>query len=710
MSSKRNRYRLINKETDEDFAIATPCVNSPFASSSAADPLYPANNDVPSTSFAVDPPCPPHSEDDIDFLHSPTSYAVETSEVRISPTLPLNVLSDWNASVSSMEFENPYDDCSSDSSNGGETTEFDFEDFKTNLVNWAVTDDVCKNSVSRLLKVLKTVPSLNELPSDSRTLLRTPRRIKVTPLGNGEFVYFGLIKGIKRILSTFEGVLPTTIRLLISIDGLPISDSSRKQLWPHTCKISNLPESPVFPVGIFHGTEKPDDANLYLQQLTDELKLVLENGIEVQTRDLPIVVEHVGFVCDVPAKAFVLNIKGHAGFSSCTRCDQRGEYVARRVCMSIYTGNKRTHADFCQYKDKSYHNVGGTILTSLPKIDLVNDFSLDYMHLVCLGVVKKMILLWTKKDLKFRLSPRIIRSINKELEKVEKYIPSDFVRKPRSFDDASRWKATEFRQFLLYTGPVVLRSHLKQDHYTHFVTLHVAMTVLLSPKFCYKEQAYAKRLLKHFVKSFSKLYGIENISHNVHNLLHLADDVSVFGPLDMCSAFPFENFMQQLKKMVKKPNQALQQIAGRLQEKVQAGITEYRNKEAETKKPTLKRPHDNGPLVESCHSPQYHTVFHQNTKLSTTNRDNCCRLRNGKTIKVLNFATSGSIVMVIGTEIRKKENLFTNPRRSSRYGIFVGKSSKTIKAWPLNEVETKCIMMPFKANYVIFPLLHMGTQ
>ena len=51
----------------------------------------------------------------------------------------------------------------------------------------------------------------------------------------------------------------------------------------------------------------------------------------------------------------------------------------------------------------------------------------------------------------------------------------------------------------------------------------------------------------HFVKSFSTLYGKEYISDNVHNLLHLCNDVRKYGPLDVFSAFKFENFMQAIK-------------------------------------------------------------------------------------------------------------------------------------------------------------------
>lgn len=55
---------------------------------------------------------------------------------------------------------------------------------------------------------------------------------------------------------------------------------------------------------------------------------------------------------------------------------------------------------------------------------------------------------------------------------------------------------------------------------------------------------YAAELLKYFEKTFQQLYGIEN---NVHNLLHLTEDVKVYGSVDNFSAIDFENFLQSKK-------------------------------------------------------------------------------------------------------------------------------------------------------------------
>ena len=58
-------------------------------------------------------------------------------------------------------------------------------------------------------------------------------------------------------------------------------------------------------------------------------------------------------------------------------------------------------------------------------------------------------------------------------------MPSEFARQPRSLNEVERWKATEFRQFLLYTGMVVLKQFLSKDMYSHFLTLCVGISILL---------------------------------------------------------------------------------------------------------------------------------------------------------------------------------------------------------------------------------------
>jgi len=104
----------------------------------------------------------------------------------------------------------------------------------------------------------------------------------------------------------------------------------------------------------------------------------------------------------------------------------------------------------------------------------------------------------------------------------------------------------------LYTGQIIFKGCIKDECYEHFMSLNIALTILLSSNMEIKYINYARKLLKYFVQNFEIIYGKYLISHNVHGLLHIADDYINFGSLDNISTFPFENFMKSLKKNDKK--------------------------------------------------------------------------------------------------------------------------------------------------------------
>lgn len=56
------------------------------------------------------------------------------------------------------------------------------------------------------------------------------------------------------------------------------------------------------------------------------------------------------------------------------------------------------------------------------------------------------------------------------------------------------------------------------------------------------------------------------MSFNVHNLLHLTNDVKYHGPLDSFSAFKFENKFYQFKQMLQVSRLPLQQLYNRISE------------------------------------------------------------------------------------------------------------------------------------------------
>jgi len=136
---------------------------------------------------------------------------------------------------------------------------------------------------------------------------------------------------------------------------------------------------------------------------------------------------------------------------------------------------------FSSSLDEDHHKEGKSPLSSLP-MGMVSQVPFEYMHLVCLGVMKKLLSAWIlgKYSRLSKLSGRSISIISERLKILRNYCPSDFARRPTSIDTFFKFKATEFRQFLLYTGPVVLYNILDEQLYKHFLFLHAAIRVLVS--------------------------------------------------------------------------------------------------------------------------------------------------------------------------------------------------------------------------------------
>ncbi|XP_057301431.1 uncharacterized protein LOC130635924 [Hydractinia symbiolongicarpus] len=172
------------------------------------------------------------------------------------------------------------------------------------------------------------------------------------------------------------------------------------------------------------------------------------------------------------------------------------------------------------------------------------------MHLVCLGVVKRLLNFLIKDGPRLcKLSRNQITLISSKLVQLNGTLPSEFVRQPRSLNEFCRWKATEFRQFLLFTGPIVLKGILSKEAFTHFLSLSIAIKIMLESNGGIRSAYlnYAHQLLEYFVTNSQEFYGNYFCSYNVHNLIHLSSDVEKFNlPLDAMSCFPFENYLQIL--------------------------------------------------------------------------------------------------------------------------------------------------------------------
>lgn len=95
---------------------------------------------------------------------------------------------------------------------------------------------------------------------------------------------------------------------------------------------------------------------------------------------------------------------------------------------------------------------------------------------------------------------------------------------------------------------------------------------------------------------------------------------------------------------------------------------------------------------------------------TTGNADNCCILKNGDIFEVQNIASCRETreLMIIGKQFTFKEDFFTIPCPSSLLDIYRVKyvRAERLSLRPLSDIVNKCVKLPYKTGFVVFPFLH----
>lgn len=217
----------------------------------------------------------------------------------------------------------------------------------TDLANWAKTSRVHLVHLTSLLKLLEK-HGLKDIPKDARTLLRTPRRTEIVPMGDGRFWYDGIAKNLISSLEPLEP-LPNKIELLVNIDGISPFKSTGKQFWPISFKIFRCKFiKPMF-AGIYYGPGKPP-LEEYFEQFITEFNVILQNGIKV--RDVTIEVKLKAFVCDTPARCFIKSVAYYTSKEGgCIKCNVGGKYEKKHISFNHFDCERRTDEDFRNMTD-----------------------------------------------------------------------------------------------------------------------------------------------------------------------------------------------------------------------------------------------------------------------------------------------------------------------------------------------------------------------
>lgn len=593
------------------------------------------------------------------------------------------------------------------------------EGYSASLKRWAIKHNITHLALNELLVIVRDNFD-SSTPVDSRTFLNTPKSCKISSsiisIAGGKYFHFTLKDSLLSILnkifehdcSFFESVCTNGIYLKINCDGLPISKSTNSQLWPIIGQVCNstycLPSNvnSLFLIGLYHGELKPNSSEEYLSEFIRELAEIFVDGLSFRSSN--ITVKIAMFICDAPARQFLKCIVSHNSYFGCERCIQKGTYKSTVVYPKIDCDLRSEESMIIQSQES--HHKGVSPLISVG-INLLQQFPLDPMHLVYLGVVRKLLHIWIKGPLQFRSAPAERKAISSYLMMISKLMPCEFARKPRSLHELERYKATEFRMFLLYTGPLCLIGNVDQNIYKNFLMLSVSIRIL-SSELISEFVDVAEKLLSNFVTHYIQIYGERHVVYNVHNLIHLTDDAKVFGSLEKFSAFPFENFLGKLKRQLRKPDKPLEQLVNRIKEQQLHDVTKFE----QTHWPVLKCQHYEGPDGNFTGN-QYSKIYFKNYCIKLDNVNDTVLMKNGHIAKVVNIIESNRHVTILYNTYLQKQHFFHYPIPSMKLDIYqVCDVGREIFSADVVDISVKFVRLPYqspskqKDKFVCFPLLH----
>nr|CAH0102545.1 unnamed protein product [Daphnia galeata] len=228
-----DRHFNIHSENDREAVEVNVPENSYVESEEAVYEETSSDSELETSSFDFDNVT---AEEDGSLGEPPVADIYESEEVNYFGCLGANEVDDNDSDVDEA------DDWEVASEVDSELSEIEFQKlFKRRLCHWAVASNVPRESVNKLLRVLKTDPNYSFLPLTYKTLLGTPRKDAIVASLNSVNAKFPFDQ-------TFE------LGLLVGCDGTSVGRSTNRQFWPVIGKLC-LDGTEPFDIGFYQEGE-----------------------------------------------------------------------------------------------------------------------------------------------------------------------------------------------------------------------------------------------------------------------------------------------------------------------------------------------------------------------------------------------------------------------------------------------------------------------
>lgn len=195
--------------------------------------------------------------------------------------------------------------------------------------------------------------------------------------------------------------------------------------------------------------------------------------------------------------------------------------------------------------------VRESLFMNIPRFHFVYDMPAEYMHSLCLGVVKRLVeLTFNVGEVRSRITKRKLSDVsvfNKLMLQIRVHF--EFSRRSRELDFAV-YKAEEFRNLVLFFFPIVIKC-IDENEKEIKLWLLLAFSVRAC---CLPTQEFRRIPIERitfcceqFYKLYEQLFGAKNCSYNTHVVFSHMIEIRYHGPLTLTSAFKFENFYGEMR-------------------------------------------------------------------------------------------------------------------------------------------------------------------
>ena len=362
--------------------------------------------------------------------------------------------------------------------------------------------------------------------------------------------------------------------IMFNTDGISPFKSSLVTIWPMIIALTNLPpnirmnKDNLVTVAIWAGESKPPIQVFFksLKSLLDELETT---GVAVPTSSgmKTIRFRPVLGLFDLIAKAPILSMNQFNGVNGCPTCLHPGVWTTSRYYLPGTPYPLRTNASVVKAAEDAIESggvvegiKGKSVLSGV--VDLVDSIPVDYMHCVLEGVTKWLMEKWFASC--NHRSPFYIGTSVRQVDTNLLHLcpPHDFSRAPRSIQKHRKyWKASEFRNWLLYYSLPLLCNVLPPLYLHHYSLLVCGIHILLQSKLTLVQVQAAEEMLNDFYHMLPELYGPNSCTLNAHSLTHLTKYVRLWGPLWVQSLFGFESMNGHIVSMIHSRRKIAEQLS-----------------------------------------------------------------------------------------------------------------------------------------------------